>query len=157
MTDHSFHHIKGVSVFLSHNKPLSFFPKDHQGWREEAWWLRDGTPREDLLPVSHVAVLPTCSLGQGACIQERAGFHGPGLRLLSCWLQSLLPVGMSPGVNSMALLQQTSCSCDNLTQSGWTLRPLLVLYRARRALGPSLTSRWGVLCNRSDQRHESLV
>lgn len=40
MTDHSFHHIEGVSPFLSHDKLLSLFPK---GGTEEVWFLRDGT------------------------------------------------------------------------------------------------------------------
>lgn len=138
MTDHSFHHIKGVSTFLSQDKPLFFFPKCRKGWREKAWWLRDGTPREDLLPVPHAAVLPTCSLGQGACGQERTQLRHPGLRPLRSWLQSWLPVRTSPVVNSMALLQQTAYLCDNLSHLGQALHPRLVSCRARRALGKPL-------------------
>lgn len=92
MTDHSLECIEAISAFLSQDKPLSFFPKGCEGWRKETWWLRDGTRREDLLSVSHGAVLPTCFLYQGAHVEEMAPLHHPALGLLSSQMQFLLPI-----------------------------------------------------------------
>jgi len=97
-------------------------------------WDAEGRSTPCLSCCSVACLLP----GQCARGQERAWVHCLGLRPPSSWMQSWLPVRMSPGVNSMALLQWTALPCDNLNQLGWALHPLLVSYRARRALGKPL-------------------